>query len=67
MRVRTINLRPVEGRRIRHRDGTILAAKGEAVPANSYYLRLLDAGDLEEFKPQRKSRRRSVSKGSKPA
>ena len=63
-RVPDIHLRPVEGRRIRHKDGTLFDADGESVPANSFYLRLLDAGDLEKVPAKKKTRRKSASEGS---
>lgn len=48
MRLNNIQLKPAEGRRVRHRDGRLFAEAGESVPSSSFYLRLLDAGDLIE-------------------
>ncbi|MBD3728762.1 MAG: DUF2635 domain-containing protein [Sphingomonadales bacterium] len=62
-------LRPATGRRVRHPDGRLMAEGGESVPFNTFYRRLLDAGDLEPVpadKPTSTSKKTS-SKGSDDA
>ena len=61
-RIPTLKLRPATGRLVRHKDGRAFAADGEAVPASSYYLRLLDAGDLERVPSKRRAPSKTTSK-----
>lgn len=42
-----IRLRPTEGARVRKPDGELLAATGEKVANDTYFKRLLAAGDVE--------------------
>lgn len=49
-------LTPKFGRRVRHADGALFAAKGERVTLNAFYRRLIADGDLVAA-PTRKSRR----------
>lgn len=47
----TLFLKPAEGRRVRHPDGRLLDAAGEAVAASSYWTRLLLDEDVEDTNP----------------
>jgi hypothetical protein len=60
MKLTIPTLRPAEGRRVRHPDGSLFAAEGERVVLTPYYRRLRDAGDLEPVPTEKKS----ASKGS---
>lgn len=61
MNIRTILVRPVGHARVRTTTGAVIPPAGTAVPATSYYLRLIDAGDLEQFKPDKASKSGSKS------
>ena len=65
MKIETIRLKPAEGARVRHKGGRLFESEGESVPASSYYLRLLDAGDLVECSAaKRKPKKTDDTKGS---
>jgi len=42
-----IRLKPAEGRRVRKPDGSLLAEAGEEVTHAPFWIRRLDAGDVE--------------------
>ena len=44
----TLRLKPADGRRVRKPDGSLLAAGGEDVTRDPFWIRRLDAGDVEE-------------------
>ncbi len=44
----TIKVVPAEGRKVRHPDGRELAAKGDTVVRDSYWLRKIADGDVTE-------------------
>lgn len=42
-----VTIKPVSGRHLRKEDGRVLSPDGETVVASSYWLRRLNAGDVE--------------------
>lgn len=55
-------LRPAAGRRVRHRDGAVFEEGGERVVLDSYYRRLLAAGDLERAEQRNPKPGKSTSR-----
>ncbi|PIW54590.1 MAG: hypothetical protein COW16_10395 [Sphingomonadales bacterium CG12_big_fil_rev_8_21_14_0_65_65_10] len=56
-------LKPAEGRRVRHLDGSLFAEAGEYVTVDRYYRRLLSAGDLEQAPLPKKSADKTTASG----
>ncbi|WP_028294286.1 DUF2635 domain-containing protein [Oceanobacter kriegii] len=44
--MKTMNVKPAQGKQVRTESGSLIAAAGQAVPATTYYRRRVKDGDL---------------------